>query len=225
MKLDKINSIRNNIASVLESEAGQHELDQIVSALVPRLHDAIQLPGKAPQQALQQFVVRYVRNVPEFLQTLQQLFTEAGLEADGQTFLNIATDYFTQPPDGARPANSLYGLIDAAYLAHRLIEEINDRLLMLCGRPLTRMDMTLSNIVVHDILGDNFANQLDLAVHYAVEVLFDPAKVSQHTALLKSLARQDSRWQAFEDQWPCLAGESAIRFDFKYGINSRAEVH
>lgn len=225
MNPDKLIIIRDNIASAFEEEAGCLELDRFAAALAPRLHRAIALPDSNPVAALRQFIVDYVKHVPDFLQALQHVFDEAGLKAEGQIFLDIAADYFSQPPEMARPTNSLYGLIDAAYLSHRLIEEINDRLLMLCGCPLTNMDMTLSNIVMHDILGEKFANQLDVAVHYTVETLFDPTRLAQHAPLLDILARRRERWRSSEQHWPCLAGDSAIALSFTSGVTSRAEVH
>lgn len=218
--------IRQSIAHALKQESQTGDLQQYLTALAPRLHRAISLPAQNPAQSLLNFIVRYIEHVPEFLETLESLLQQAGIDREGQVFLRIAEEFFVNPPEMVTQELGLKALIDEAYLAHRLIEEINDRLLMLCGIPLTPMDMTLSNIIVHDILGEDFANQLDMAVHYAIEALFDPTNLAQHDELKRFIERHNrARWGDTLDRWPCLASDSAIHLTFNSGISSKSEVH
>lgn len=225
MGTDNLKLIRRIIASAVERDGNTGDLERFVAALAPKLHRAIALPQTNADDALRQFIVAYVSHVPDFLEALGDVFERSGLHNQGRTFLSIAEDYFLRPPEAIRPAESLPGLLDAAYLAHRLIEEINDRLLVLCGCPFTQMDMTLSNIIVHDILGEKFANQLDMAVHYAVESLFDPSKLSLYEPLLSSLKGSREHWHSSDQYWPCLAGDSAIALHFDCGVSSKAVAH
>jgi hypothetical protein len=124
----------------------------------------------------------------------------------------IAEDYFFEPPELLEGHDGLLALIDEAYLAHRLIEEVNDRVMMASGLPLSPMDMTLSNIVVHDILGDQFANQLDLAVHYSMESLFETDSFFRNAHFENYLhTHNNDDWKEAIEKWPCLAGDSAIK--------------
>ncbi len=225
MTRDKLAHIRHAIAQAKEEESRTGELATYLAALIPGLHKAIVLPEN-PAQALLHFVIRYIEQVPDFLQTLSELMHETGIEQHGRVFVTIAEDFFLQPPELVQHDRGLKALIDEAYLAHRLIEEVNDRLLVLCGVPLTPMDMTLSNIIVHDLLGESFANQLDLAVHYAIETLFQPGNLESNTDLAQFIARhKTSDWADKLRHWPCLAGDSAIHLDFSEGISTKITPH
>lgn len=215
MSEHKILAIRESICAARRHEAHSGELLRYLEALAPRLHQAIQLPSEKPAQALREFVIRYVEHVPDFLEALTELMHQAKIYHHGKIFITIAEDFFLRPPEIVHQHTGLHALIDEAYLAHRLMEEVNDRVLMSCGLPLTPMDMTLSNIVVHDLLGEEYANKLDLAVHFAIETLFDSSNL-MGSALLADFVAQNSRgdWDQLLKQWPCLAGDSSISLSF-----------
>lgn len=59
-----------------------------------------------------------------------------------------------------RQEKSLLRLMGSAY-AHRLIEEINDRYLLETGQIFIPSDMTTANLIMHQLIGEPFANQLD----------------------------------------------------------------
>lgn len=215
MKKHNLKLIRDSIAQAIELEQESNELHRYLGVLAPQLHKAISLPAKAPADALLEFVIRYIQQVPDFLEILNKLLQEAGIEEQGQVFVNIAEDFFSNPPELIKHEVGLKALIDKAYLAHRLLEEINDRLLMMCGAPLTPMDMTLSNIVIHDILGEEFANQLDMAVHYTIETLFNPENIAQHRAVNEFLAKLNAQtWGETLKDWPCMASDLSIELNF-----------
>lgn len=184
--------IRESICQAQQEEAQSGSLLTYLEAIAPRLHQAIQLPANEPASALLAFVTRYVEHVPDFLEALEQLMQQAKIYPHGRAILEIAAEFFLQPPVVAQQHRGLQALIGEAYLAHRLMEEVNDRVLMSCGVPLTPMDMTLSNIVIHDIIGENYANQLDLAVHFAIESLFDSTNLLG-SALLAEFVTHHSR--------------------------------
>jgi hypothetical protein len=79
-------------------------------------------------------------------------------------FLDMAEDYFLHPPDDL-PDDGLGELLDEAFLAHRLLEEVNDHHIRHLQRPLLPVDMTEANVIVHHLLGDALANRLDQRVH------------------------------------------------------------
>lgn len=226
MSATDFTAIRESIALGREQEAASGDLAAHLSAVASRLHHAIGLPAERPIEALLQFVIRYVEEVPESLTALSRLLREADIYEQGQTFIAIARDFFFKPPELVQAHTGLHALIDQAYLAHRLLEEINDRLLMLGGAPLTPMNMTMANIVVHDILGDEFANQLDLAVHYAIESLFHPQDLAANRRLTDFLHDQKAaHWRDHLQRWPCLAEDSAIAINLGSAHAARMPVH
>jgi hypothetical protein len=215
MTEDKLSQIRAAIAAARRQEQQTHHLELYLGSLAPRLHKAITLPRDQPATALLQFVIAYIEHAPDFLEALDRAMARNGLAVCGRVFLDIAEDFFLQPPEVVHREGGLRALIDEAYLTHRLIEEINDRLLMLCGIPLAPVDMTMANIVIHHLLGEQFANQLDLAVHYAVETLFQADKLTGNSQLAGFVAQHTrADWSHNSSLWPCLAEDSSIQLKF-----------
>jgi hypothetical protein len=226
MNQGKTALIREAIAQARAEESVSRELETYMSAAAKSLHGAIALPEENPGQALTAFVIGYIEQVPDFLQTLEELMYACGLHEHGRVFITIAEDFFLQPPELIKHWGGLRGLIDEAYLAHRLMEEVNDRLMMLCGLPLTPADMTLANILVHDLLGEEYANQLDLAVHYAVESLFAPGQTLQNRNLQQFLSRyKDADWESRLRGWPGLDEESGIRLRLSTSLPGKTTAH
>lgn len=207
-------TIRLSIKKARQHEEQTHALESYLEEKVANLHHCIKLPSQHKAKALVHFVIRYIEHVPDFIEALTELSKKAGIYDSTRNFLDIAEDYFLRPPELIQEHNGLHALIDEAYLAHRLLEEINDRLMMDIGSPLAPMDMTLSNIIIHELLGEEFANQLDLAVHYAVESLFE-SKVLLSNPKFRAYIHHytDQPWDNHLQQWPCLAGDSSIELD------------
>lgn len=226
MSEHKIQLIRESIFRARHEEAASGQLLYCLEAMAPRLHQAIRLPDEQPARALLKFVTSYIEHVPDFLEALTELMLAAKIYDHGKVFITIAEDFFLHPPEIAQQHSGLHSLIDEAYLAHRLMEEVNDRVLMACGIPLTPMDMTLSNIVVHDLLGDEYANQLDLAVHFAIETLFNSSNLIGSSVLADFVAQhRRADWDQLLKQWPCLAGDSAITLNFTDTVDCVEKLH
>ncbi len=203
----KLLQIRETIKLAKAQEAQTQELQKFLESSLPRLHHAIDLPKQDPSQALLDFVVQYIQQVPDILETLTQVLKETGTYESCEVFVTIAQEFFLKPPEIIQNHKGLQALIDEAYLAHRLIEEVNDRLMLLSGAQLVPLDMTLPNIVIHDLLGEDFANQLDLAVHYAIEALFQDAVLDQ--TQLKRIA-QSTAWVHHLASIPSLANHQDV---------------
>jgi len=222
MSEQRILYIRESIAEAQRIEAENHRLRKFLAAKLPDLHHTISLPSGRGLESLEQFVTNYIEHVPDFLEALTELTRAAGVYDYARSFLEIAEDYFFAPPELIDGHDGLLALVDEAYLAHRLVEEINDRVMMASGVPLAPMDMTLSNIIVHDLLGDEFANQLDLAVHYSIESLFESDKFfhnADFTGYLETNHRDD--WHEAIQKWPCLAGDQSITLRLDNQVDSQ----
>ena len=85
----------------------------------------------------------------------------------------MAEDYFLHPPEDLPADGGLEALLDEAFLAHRLLEEVNDHHIRHLQRPLLPLDMTEANIIVHHLLGDDLANALDQLVHETAAQLLE----------------------------------------------------
>lgn len=212
----KITQIRNIILDAKQHDCVSSQLTQMLAERVDQLHYAIKLPPQEAADLLARFIVRYISQVPEFIDAITEISQEAGIYEDVSPLLNIASDYFLTPPDIIGGHNQLEALLDESYLAHRFLEEINDRFMGFCGIPLAPMDMTRANVIAHELIGEPFANELDQAVLFSAELLLDQcsfsgSKFSQYIALHK-----DRGWSQELKRWPCLTENLAIVLDFNH---------
>jgi len=179
------------------------------------LHTAIKLPDQAAAAALEDFVVRYLEQVPEFIGAIAEITREAGIDDQVQPLLDIACEYFLSPPDLINGHSQMEALLDEAYLAHRLLEEINDRFISQGGIPLAPMDTTRANVIAHELIGEPFANELDQAVLFSAELLlnehpFEGPNFDRYIERHKTLG-----WDEELQRWPCLA--TKLDIDLRFG--------
>ena len=208
--------IRKLISEAKNKDAQSGALLKLAQSKLNSLSPIIQLPQNKPAQALKDFICQYIEHTPIFLDALKSVMLEANIYEQGGIFMTIAEDYFLNPPELVQEHSGLVALLDEAYLAHRIVEEINDRIAMTCGALLCPTDMSISNIIVHAILGEEFANQLDLAVHYAIESCFkDEGFICSPQCSLYFAKHKNNNWTNELQKWPSLSGDTSINLDLK----------
>jgi hypothetical protein len=111
----------------------------------------------------------------------------------------------------ATAESDLFDLLDAAYFCNRLIEELNDHLHTHCGQPLLELDISIANVMIHGLLGDDYANQLDLAIFYALESLLGDNS-QDWSSLCTSLnqTKNSAPWRAMLAESPVLASAQQV---------------
>ena len=203
-------ALRQLIAQARQQESGSQALSRFLQTQLERLHPSIRLPKEDAPGALSAFVIAYIEEVPDVLDAAAEVAREAGIEAAVKPVLKIAEQFFLQPPALMAGHEGLDGLLDEAYLAHRLVEEVNDRYIAHLGRPLIPLDTTRANLIAHQLIGEPFANQLDEAVHHALTGMLDDASFDQPSveAYRERLAAPDteSAWL----RWPCLSRQLGV---------------
>ncbi|MNQ64922.1 hypothetical protein D3C85_793620 [compost metagenome] len=142
---------------------------------------------------------------------------EAGIEAQIRPVLKVAEQFFLQPPALMEGHNGLEGLLDEAYLAHRLVEEVNDRYIVHFSQPLIPLDTTVANLIAHHLIGEPFANQLDEAVHLAVEGLLDEEVFSLPSAQAYRQRLHDPKVEEAWKRWPCLSEQLGVELQLNQG--------
>ena len=133
-------ALRELIQRALQNEVASSQLTRILEAQVASLHPAIRLPEEDAQGVLARFIAAYVEQVPDVLDAAANVAREAGIEARIRPVLRVAEQFFLQPPALMAGHEGLEGLLDEAYLAHRLVEEVNDRYILHFGQPLDLSD-------------------------------------------------------------------------------------
>lgn len=208
-------ALRQLIAQARQHDAASQALGQFLQTRLTRLHPSIRLPEDDAPGVLTAFVSAYIEQVPDVLDAAAEVAREAGIEGAIKPVLKIAEQFFLQPPALMAGHEGLEGLLDEAYLAHRLVEEVNDRYIAHLGQPLIPLDTTRANLIAHQLIGEPFANQLDEAVHHALAGMLDAASFDQPSveAYRARLAAPDtaSAWQ----RWPCLSQQLGVELQLK----------
>jgi len=208
-------ALRQLIAQARQQETAKHALAAFLQDQLERLHPSIRLPEDDALGALTGFVIAYIEEVPDVLDAAATVAREAGIENAIKPVLKIAEHFFLQPPELMAGHEGLEGLLDEAYLAHRLVEEVNDRYIAHLGQPLIPLDTTRANLIAHQLIGEPFANQLDEAVHHALSGMLDDASFDQPSvqAYRERLAAPDtaSAWR----RWPCLSQQLGLELQLK----------
>jgi hypothetical protein len=202
--------LRQLIGNAHQHEAANGQLRTLLGSLLDNLHPAIRLPAEDAPAVLTRFVSAYIEQVPDVLDAALDVAREAGLVALIRPVLKMAEGFFLKPPPLMEGHHGLESLLDESYLAHRLVEEVNDLYITHLGQPLIPLDTTVANLVAHRLIGEPFANQLDQAVHEAMQTLlhqpaFRSPAVQAYRATLCS-SRTVAAWQ----RWPCLSRQLGV---------------
>jgi hypothetical protein len=212
-----VDSIRRIIATGKQVERRTHTLQQHFEHHLAHLRQQLVLPDEQPAMALVAFVERYINYVPEFIDYVMQSSISYGLQDSVAPFMHMAEDFFLAPPQELDGGADLHSLLDKAFLAQRLIEEVNDRYMQLRRTPLLPIDMTRVNIIVHHLIGDAPANRLDGLVRESVAMLIDHKRL--FGKLDNNLATETSLLAIWQDL-PCLSRVTAI--DLRLGAVSQS---
>lgn len=200
-----IAALRSLIARAHQHEAHTHHLRQSLERQQAPLHPAIEITETEPLQTLVEFVRAYIEQVPDMLEAAAGVAQLAGINTQLMPVLKVAEAFFLPAGASFDDSPSLLRLLDKAYLAHRLVEEINDLYIHHLGQTLIPLDLTTANLVAHQLIGEPFANQLDIAVDQAMQDLlaedtFQQASV-QHYRERLSRPHVVHAWK----RWPCLS--------------------
>ena len=203
-------ALREQIQRAHQHETQTGQLARQLETQLPHLHSAIQLPQANAKGAMTGFVTAYIDQVPDLLDAANGVAREAGIESQIKPVLKIAEQFFLQPLKIMDGHVGLAGLLDEAYLAHRLVEEVNDLYNKHFGQPLIPLDMTVANLIAHQLIGEAFANQLDEAVHHAVDEMLNEESFALESveAYRDKLASPDTgaAWK----RWPCLSRQLGV---------------
>ena len=205
-----IAALQQLIQRAQQHEASTGQLAEQMRSHLDQLHPSIRLPSHDTDGVLLHFVSAYIEQVPELLQAAHQVSQEAGIEAQIKPVLKVAEQFFLQPPALMAGHEGLEGLLDEAYLAHRLVEEVNDRYIAHLGAPLIPLDTTVANLIAHQLIGEAFANQLDEAVHHAVDGMLDDASFAQDSVQAYRERLHNPKTDAAWQRWPCLSRQLGV---------------
>ncbi len=212
MSPEKLYRVREVIAKEKAADVNYAQRELWLMEKTVKLHRLIALPEGKEFGTLGRFIEAYVDFLPDCLEHFNEVATRSNISAYTDIFLNLAIEYFITPPEGITLETGFGHLIDEAYMAHRLLEELNDRCLNHLGGPAMPADTAYANIIMHSIIGDGFANELDMAVHYTIE-----ANAEKEKAVLANLKPSPIAQVAeAAKNWPVFGEELLVGINFKF---------
>ena len=199
-----INGLRDRVRLAQEHEQNETALRGWLGQRLPELHRSI-IIERDGVETLFEFIRCYIAHVPDVLEAAESVAETAALRTQLLPVLKVAEAFFLEPPDLPADHDGMLALLDEAYLAHRLVEEVNDRYVINGGEQLIPLDITQANLIVHHLLGEPFANELDAAVDEAVrglvpDSLFSSPPFREYQSRIDPAMRREL-WQ----QWPCMS--------------------
>ncbi|MBQ0719583.1 MAG: hypothetical protein KBT88_04745 [Gammaproteobacteria bacterium] len=209
-------------ARLLEDQNGQ--LAAQLSRIRPSLHRAIKMPRDNAIAVLLDFVVRYTEHVAEFVDVLSIIGINANCCKYTEAVVNFCTGAFDQTPDLLEGQNQLSTLMAQAYIAHRVIEEVNEHFSLQCHEPLIPMDMTRSNLIIHQLIGEPLANHLDLIAQEVAEQL-ERDYLRLDSGIFDNNARREIAWGIEITHWPCLTDTLAVGLLLGQGCATSPSIH
>lgn len=208
-----ITALRERIDSALQHEVAHPPLVADLAARIDNLHRSIRLPAEDAPGALLRFVHAYIEKVPAQVEAAAEVACAAGIDAQIKPVLRQAATFFLSPPPFMQEYQGLAAMLGEAYLAHRLVEEVNDRYIAHFGQPLIPLDTTVANLVAHQLIGEPLANQLDAAVHQASDTLQDERIFATESA---DHYRAQLAEAAQDHAWPCLSRQLGIELQLAH---------
>ena len=176
--------IKQTINAAIEKEAQTGEFRRLLEHRLPDLQQKLLLPEHSPLDAMMAFVVSYAESVPGSIKLVTAVSKRLQFFDYAAPFLHMAEDYFLRPPEILPGDGGLEALLDEAFLAHRLLEEVNDHHIRHLQRPLLPLDMTEANLIVHYLLGDELATRLEQLVQFTASNLLEREHVWERVKAL-----------------------------------------
>ena len=190
---------------------------------VANLHHSISLREDDGTAALASFIEHYVELAPDFITAFEDFLSAADISGEIDQQVKTAREFLDVPLEIFSIEERLEANMYKAYLAHRVLEELNDVLKISYSYPIIPIDMTRSNLIVHHIIGEPFANQIDGAIQLLNDKLLE--SINSDSAVQRKLKTYGKNLSSDPlMRYPCLTDSSNIRLLFK-SQNSRVRLN
>lgn len=153
------------------------------------------------------FVEAYLKAIPEYFSYLSNYSKKAGVHDYAEPLLEVAENYFLNARPLAGTSYSIASLMNEAYFCLRLIEEANEHIMSRCGQAFIPADITTANLVVHQLIGEPFVNELDEGVDYAIQ------QANKSNSSLNSLNEHSISELLISLEWDDFCQQHSIEFD------------
>ena len=209
-----ISGLRARVVEARSNQQSEAAMKDWLEHRLPDLHPAI-APEPGEAATLLRFINAYIGQVPDILEAAEAVAETARLRTRLLPVLKVAEAFFLQPPALPADHQGMLALLDEAYLAHRLVEEVNDRYVMHGCGPLIPLGLTRANLIVHQLLGEPFSNELDAQVERTAQQLI-PETLFEGEAFQAYKAQVDREsCSSLWNQWPCMSEELGVEIKWR----------
>lgn len=157
-------AVLNIIDQARRQEAHSGEFLRQMREKATCLPARVAIEGYQPAMCLFQFAIEYIEMAPRLIDCIDDCARKSGRRRLFDPFIQTAICCFTQPALIFTHTNSLDGLLVKAYLCHRLMEEMYENNLSTRRSKLVDLEVTRANLLVHQLIGEPFANELDESI-------------------------------------------------------------
>lgn len=133
------------------------------------------------------FITEYIEHAPALMRIIEEAALTNGAQADVQPILDVTEDYFLAPDDIIPDHYGLVGLLDDAYLTHRLMEAISDKHKSQHGESLLPIEAHAINTFIRRLIGEPFVSILDKHVATTLSDLSAEQNVNRILVVLARL--------------------------------------
>ena len=107
------------------------------------------------------FISEYIEHALALMKLIEDAAANSGVQHDVQPILDATEDYFLAADDVIPDHLGLVGLVDDAYLTHKLMQAISDRYKSQSGKSLLPLEPHEDNAFVRRLIGEPFVTILD----------------------------------------------------------------
>lgn len=205
--LNRLDAIKDAISTLQNNRATHGAIDEKKLA---ELQPLLATLGAENTHNVSMFMHRYITRALDYLHAFYQLAEDAKIQSYTTPYLLAAANCFLDKHPAISTSVDPQTYLRRAYLSHRMLEELNDRVRTERGWSLAPTDTTYVNIIAHTLIGEETANLLDQTVLVQLEItnvsLGDAEKrVFQQNnvkALLENARRKG--WGEAIERWPFL---------------------
>ncbi len=202
--------INRHIHAQLQQAKSHDSLNQLIHQHATLLCELLNLKPEKSESLLLTFACRYIEIIPPYLEAFEALAKESGIATYTTPFFNEIHSFYDDRHPVADSVSGSHALLCRSYMAHRLLEELNDRVSIERQLALAPIEMGHTNLIVHTLIGDERANLLDQTVLIRLELInmkmaIQATETFAHTRV-KAYVKQHQieGWGQCLNQWPQL---------------------
>lgn len=195
--------IDNALNQALAAKEGEQSLQRFIAVFHRKHPTLLVVEHGTPERRLTAMLIHYCRLLPILLEEARNVTANDENAGDFDPLYDLVAEFFSSLEPG-RLAFGILGILDKVYFGHRLLEEWHDRRRLHTQCAALSWDTSLSNLLVHTLIGDAYANELDAAVMEIIE--------KQPPSFDTTGARGKSRQQ--QPPYPCLASRHGVRLSW-----------